>query len=220
LFLPATLLEIRLPMPQFDDAASFWDSRYAEESYLFGTAPNAFLAREGWRLQPGWHALAVADGEGRNGVWLAERGLDVTSFDISPRAVEKARKLAADRGVAADQRLAGIDTFDFQPDTYDAVVAIFIQFAPPGTRERLFQRMVAALKPGGLLFLQGYRPEQVDYGTGGPPHREHMYTTDLLAEQFAGLEWLHSASYDAPVQEGRGHDGMSALIELVARKPV
>jgi SAM-dependent methyltransferase len=206
-------------MPSFDDAASFWDGRYADDAYLFGTEPNAFLAREAWRLAPGWHALAVADGEGRNGVWLAERGLSVTSFDISSRAVEKARALAAQRGVTLDQRVAGIDDFDFAPGAYDAVVAIFIQFAPPGTREHLFQRMAEALKPGGLLLLQGYRPEQVDYATGGPPYRAHMYTRDLLAEQFAGLEWLHTASYDAPIQEGTGHDGLSALIELVARKP-
>ncbi|MBK1667212.1 SAM-dependent methyltransferase [Rhodovibrio sodomensis] len=206
-------------MPQFDDAASFWDSRYAEESYLFGTAPNAFLAREGWRLSPGWHALAVADGEGRNGVWMAEQGLRVTSIDISPRGTEKARALAAERGVTLDIRRVDVTTFDMGEGAYDAVVAIFIQFAPPGTREELFARMVRALKPGGLLFLQGYRPEQVDYGTGGPPHREHMYTLDMLETQFGSLEWLHSASYDAPLREGDGHDGLSALIELVARKP-
>jgi SAM-dependent methyltransferase len=206
-------------MPQFDDAASFWDSRYAEETYLFGTEPNAFLAREGWRLQPGRHALAVADGEGRNGVWMAERGLAVTSIDVSPRGTQKARALAEARGVKLDIRTIDVTAFDMGEAAFDAVVAIFIQFAPPGTREELFARMTRALKPGGLLYLQGYRPEQVDYGTGGPPYREHMYTMDLLQAQFGHLEWLHSASYDAPVHEGRGHDGMSALIELVARKP-
>ena len=206
-------------MPQFDDAASFWDGRYAEESYLFGTEPNAFLAREGWRLQPGWHALAVADGEGRNGVWLAEQGLGVTSIDISRRGTEKAHALAEARGVTLDIRNVEVTAFDMGEAAFDAVVAIFIQFAPPGTREALFARMIRALKPGGLLFLQGYRPEQVDYGTGGPPQREHMYTMDLLETHFADLEWLHGASYDAPVHEGKGHDGTSALIELVARKP-
>ena len=206
-------------MPQFDDPAGFWDSRYAEDTYLFGTEPNAFLAREGWRLKPGWHVLAVADGEGRNGVWMAEQGLHVTSIDVSPRASEKARALAAARRVAPDIRTGDVAAFQMGEAVYDAVVAIFIQFAAPGTREVLFNRMARALKPGGLLLLQGYRPEQVAYGTGGPPYREHMYTMELLETQFAGLDWLHSASYDAPVREGRGHDGMSALIELVARKP-
>lgn len=206
-------------MPQFDDAASFWDGRYAEETYLFGTEPNAFLAREGWRLQPGWHALAVADGEGRNGVWMAERGLSVTSIDVSPRGTQKARALAEARRVQIDIRTIDVTAFDMGEAAFDAVVAIFIQFAPPGTREELFARMTRALKPGGLLFLQGYRPEQVDYATGGPPYRAHMYTMELLHDQFGQLEWLHSAGYDAPMHEGRGHDGMSALIELVARKP-
>jgi SAM-dependent methyltransferase len=206
-------------MPEFDDPASFWDAKYAGESYFFGTAPNAFLAREAWRLSPGRRALMVADGEGRNGVWLAERGLQVVSVDVSPRAVAKARALAAERGVAPEMHTGDLHSFDMGEAAFDAVVAIFIQFAPPGTREELFQRMRRALKPGGLLFLQGYRPEQVDYGTGGPPYPEHMYTEALLQEQFAGLTWLHFDSYDAPVHEGRGHDGLSALIELVAQAP-
>jgi SAM-dependent methyltransferase len=206
-------------MPQFDDPAGFWDSRYAGESYLFGTEPNVFLTREGWRLRPGWRVLAVADGEGRNGVWMAQQGLEVTSLDVSPRACAKARALAEARGVAPEIRNVDVLDVDLGQAAYDAVVAIFIQFAPPGARERLFARMVQALRPGGLLFLKGYRPEQVDYATGGPPYREHMYTMDLLASQFGQLDWLHRASYDAPVREGRGHDGLSALIELVARKP-
>lgn len=206
-------------MPEFDDPASFWDARYADDSYLFGTEPNAFLKREAGRLQPGWRALMVADGEGRNGVYLAERGLEVVSVDVSPRAVAKARALAAARGVAPEIHAADLCAFDLGEAAFDAVVAIFIQFAPPGPREALFERMVRALKPGGLLFLQGYRPEQVDYGTGGPPYREHMYTEHLLRAQFGGLAWLQFDSYDAPVHEGRGHAGLSALIELVARKP-
>ncbi|SDG22810.1 Methyltransferase domain-containing protein [Limimonas halophila] len=206
-------------MPEFDDAASFWDAKYADERYHFGTEPNAFLAREAWRLLSGARVLAVADGEGRNGVWLAERGMDVVSVDVSPRATAKARALAGARGVSPEIHNAAVETFDMGEAAFDAVVAIFIQFAPPGTREDLFRRMVRALKPGGLLFLHGYRPEQVDYGTGGPPYPEHMYTEALLREQFAGLEWLHFAAYDAEVREGPGHAGLSALIELVARKP-
>lgn len=206
-------------MPEFDDAASFWDAKYADDGYLFGTEPNTFLVREGWRLQPGWRVLAVADGEGRNGVWMAERGLDVISVDVSSRAVEKARGLAAERGVRLALHNEDVRSFDMGERAFDAVVAIFIQFAPPGTREAFFQRMRRALKPGGLLFLQGYRPEQVDYGTGGPPYRDHMYTDTLLREQFAGMAIQHLASYDAPIHEGRGHDGMSALIEMVAQAP-
>jgi SAM-dependent methyltransferase len=206
-------------MPEFDDAAAFWDDKYAEDRYRFGTDPNAFLAREAWRLRSGGRVLAVADGEGRNGVWLAQQGLEVVSVDISPRGVAKARALAEARGVAPRFEVADVRDYDMGTADFDAVVAIFIQFAPPATRADLFRRMVRALTPGGLLFLQGYRPEQVAYGTGGPPCSEHMYTEDLLRQAFTDLTWHHVAAYDAPVHEGTGHDGMSALIELVAAKP-
>jgi SAM-dependent methyltransferase len=206
-------------MPAFDDAATFWDAKYAADTYRFGTAPNAFLAREARRLPPGCRVLAVADGEGRNGVWLAQQGHDVLGIDISPRGVAKARALAEARGVAPRFEVADVREHDMGTAAFDAVVAVFIQFAPPETRADLFRRMVRALAPGGLLFLQGYRPEQVAYGTGGPPDPEHMYTEDLLRAAFADLTWHHVAAYDAPVHEGTGHAGMSALIELVAAKP-
>ena len=196
-----------------------WDERYAGEDYLFGTEPNAFLKSQAYRLQPGQQALAVADGEGRNGVFLAEQGLAVTSIDASGRGIAKARKLAAERGVELDAKLADIDAWAWPEAAYDAVVAIFIQFADPVLRDVLFGRMKAALKPGGLLILQGYRPEQVDYGTGGPPQRENMYTRPMLEKAFAGFEILHLDEHDSEIHEGSGHGGRSALIDLVARRP-
>ena len=202
-----------------DDAASFWDSKFAGDDYRFGTAPNAFLAAQWDRLKPGWRALAVADGEGRNGVWLAEQGLEVTSVDISPRGIAKARALAAERGVAPTIVEADVAEYDMGEAAWDVVAAIFIQFAPPEMRADLFRRMKRALKPGGLLILQGYRPEQVDLGTGGPPDPAHMYTADLLRQAFGDLEILHLAEHDDTIREGTGHDGLSALIDLVARKP-
>ena len=208
-------------MDRYDDAADFWDAKYANEAYHFGTAPNAFLAAQAHRLQPGWRALAVADGEGRNGVWLAERGLQVDALEISPRAIEKARALAESRGVAGRYaaRRADLADCDLDRGTYDLVAAIFIQFAPPEMRADLFRRLQAALAPGGLLLLQGYRPEQVELGTGGPPNPDHMYTERLLRDAFAGLDILQLRAHDDTIAEGRGHDGLSALIDLVARKP-
>jgi SAM-dependent methyltransferase len=208
-------------LPAYDDAARFWDAKYADADYHFGTEPNAFLARQAARLPEAGQALAVADGEGRNGVWLAGRGLQVDAVDLSPRAVEKARALAVTRGVEERYHptCADLAGWDLGTSAYDVVVAVFIQFAPPALRTRLFERMKQALVPGGLLLLEGYRPEQVDYGTGGPPHREHMYDTDLLRDAFGDLEILELTAYDAVVREGRGHDGLSALIDLVARKP-
>ena len=202
-----------------EQARAFWDGRYGDESYLFGERPNAFLERQADRLRPGLTALAVADGEGRNGVWLARQGLAVTSTDISPRAVAKARALAARHGVEVDARLADPDAWDWPVEAFDVVVGVFVQFAPPDMRDRLFARMKQALKPGGQLLLEGYRPEQLAYGTGGPAQVENLYTEALLRDAFADMEVVSLVSYDAAIVEGSGHVGLSALIDLVAVKP-
>ncbi len=196
-----------------------WDARYAGEGYLFGQAPNAFLAAQAARIEPGWSALAVADGEGRNGVWLAEQGLDVLAIDSSSVALEKARRLARSRGVDLRWELADLEVWPFPEARFDVVVAIFIQFAGPKLRTRLFEAIKGALKPGGLLLLEGYRPEQLAYRTGGPSIAENLYTQAMLREAFSDMEILDLAAYDADIQEGAGHNGMSALIDLVARKP-
>jgi SAM-dependent methyltransferase len=196
----------------------FWESRYAEPDYIFGTAPNAFLHAQAHRLTRGLSALAVADGEGRNGVWLAEQGLDVTSIDFSPRALAKARALAESRGVRLRIEQADVGNWTWPDAAFDVVVAIFIQFADPLTRERIFAGMKRALKPGGLLLLEGYRPEQLRYGTGGPPQIAHLYTRALLEQAFADLTILELREHDSVLQEGARHHGMSALIDLVAVK--
>ncbi|WP_413876120.1 SAM-dependent methyltransferase [Albidovulum sp.] len=195
-----------------------WNERYAGDDYLFGTEPAAFLTRAAGWLRPGQTALSIADGEGRNSVWLARQGLRVAAFEPAPNAVEKARRLAADRGVAVDFHLADLDGWDWSR-VFDVVAGIFIQFAGPAERTRLFTRIDRALVPGGLLLLHGYAPRQVGYGTGGPPAEENMYTLDLLRDAFAGYEVLSAGDYDAEVEEGSGHRGRSALIDFVARKP-
>ncbi|MDP1593680.1 MAG: class I SAM-dependent methyltransferase [Gallionella sp.] len=195
-----------------------WNERYAGEEYHFGTEPNAFLAAQRDRLRPGMHCLAVADGEGRNGVWLAEQGLQVLSVDSSPVAIAKARALAAQRGITMDVELADLTQWDFGCEKYDVVVAIFIQFAPPGLREQLFSRIKSCLKSGGLLMLQGYTPRQLEYRTGGPSQVENLYTEVMLREAFSDMEIVHLAVHDSIIHEGAGHDGMSALIDMVARK--
>jgi len=196
-----------------------WNERYSKEGYLFGEAPNAFLARQKARLPASGNALAIADGDGRNGVWLAEQGLDVLSVDYSPIAQEKAQRLADRQGVSITTQQVSLYEWDWPVEAFDVLAAIFFQFASPDQRTLIFDGIRKALKPGGLLLLEGYRPEQVDYGTGGPPHREDMYTEDLLRQHFGDWHIDLLESYDAEVDEGEGHSGMSALIDLVARKP-
>lgn len=200
--------------------ATTWDERYAGDEYLFGTEPNAFLVSQRHLLQPGLSCLAVADGEGRNGVWLAQHDLQVVSVEGSQVALEKAKKLAERRHVQIDFEQADLEHWEWGEARFDVVAAIFIQFAGPALRAQMFANIKRCLKPGGLLLLQGYTPRQLEFKTGGPPVAENMYTEVLLRESFGEMEWLHFAEHDAVIREGAGHHGMSALIDLVARKPL
>lgn len=198
---------------------SFWDERYSAQGYIFGTAPNAFLVSQAARLQAGQSALAVADGEGRNGVWLAQQGLQVLSVDSSGVAQAKAAKLAAERGVTLQFENADMLAWDWGDARFDVIVAIFIQFADPAGRARQFEGIRRALKPGGLLLLQGYTPRQLEYKTGGPPAAENMYTESMLREWFGDWDLQHLCEHDDVIHEGSHHSGMSALIDLAAYKP-
>lgn len=195
-----------------------WDQRYSAPGYQFGKEPAQFLKRESARLSQPANILCVADGEGRNSVFLAALGHHVTAFDPSPFAVEKARQLAGERQVEPQFNVATVEDWDWD-QTHDVVVAIFVQFAPPDLRERLFGWLAGAVAPGGLLLLHGYVPRQLEYKTGGPPDASHMYTEAMLADAFDGFDILRLKEYDAEIYEGPGHSGRSALIDLAARKP-
>lgn len=164
-------------------------------------------------------AVRLADGEGRNGVWLAQQGLAVLSVDSSAVAQAKARRLAAARGTSLQLALVDLGDWTWPDAEFDVVVAIFIQFAAPALRTKVFERMQRALKPGGLLLLEGYRPEQIGYGTGGPSAVENLYSEPMLREAFGGMQLLELRAYDSEIQEGKGHAGKSALIDLVAKRP-
>lgn len=196
-----------------------WDERYSGDEYFYGTEPNAFLVTQQARIKTGMKCLAVADGEGRNGVWLAQQGLDVLSVDASPVAQAKAQRLAQQRGV--QMRFAQVDmlTWDGAGETFDVVVAIFIQFVGPAQRAKQFANLKRFIKPGGLLLLQGYTPRQLDYKTGGPSQVENLYTEAMLRDAFADMDILHLTEHDDIIHEGAGHSGMSALIDLVVRMP-
>jgi SAM-dependent methyltransferase len=205
-------------MAASDPELERWNTRFAAPGFVFGTVPNAFLASQAPRLKRGMTALCVADGEGRNSVWLAQQGLEVTAFDFSPIAVEKARGFARQCNASVAYRVGNVNEWNWDERQYDVVAGIFIQFVGPDERARMFAGMARALKPGGLLILEGYGPKQLEYATGGPKKLENLYTEALLRESFRGLEILHLASYDAEVDEGAGHKGMSALVDLVARR--
>lgn len=202
-----------------------WSSRYrnAGDNYLFGTEPNRFLAHRLDLLRNGTTAISVADGEGRNSVWLAEQGLEVTAIEISAVAVEKARRLAAGRKVDVRFLQADMLVPSWPPaelkGAFDWVIGIFIQFVGPEWRERQFAVMKEMTRPGGRILLQGYTPKQLEYRTGGPSAVENLYTQDILRAAFDDWRIEELVEYEESIAEGTGHKGRSALIGLVARKP-
>ena len=195
-----------------------WEARFSVGEYLFGERPNAYLAAKASLLVRGSRALSIADGEGRNSVWLAQHGLQVDAFDFSPTAVAKAERLATNRGVRVGFNVSELFAWNWAPCAYDLVCAIFIQFVPPAERARLFPLIKQTLRPGGLLILQGYRPEQLNYGTGGPPEADHLYTEAMIRSALQDMDIIELRCYDEAVAEGKGHAGMSALMGVVARK--
>ena len=200
-----------------------WNERYADANeYLFGTAPNAFLERQKARFKPGMKVLAVCDGEGRNGVWMAELGCEVWSVDAASNATDKARRLAVERGVSDRMHISTHDMmqWDWKAQQFDAVVGIFFQFANPKMRTSLFQGMQEATKPGGLIVLEGYGLKQLEFNTGGPKDAENLYTIPLIREEFSKMNIEFVEEYDASLSEGARHQGMSALVDMVATKPV
>ena len=203
----------------FTDATQFWNERFDKKEFIFGKEPNEQLVDQASQyLKPKSSVLCIADGEGRNGVWLAKQGMQVTGFDVSDIALAKANQFAADNNVNIQYSLCDTDSFDWQVNAYDAVVGIFIQFADPEMRSRIFRQVHQTLKPGGLFILQGYTPKQLEYKTGGPSLIEHLYTEELIRELSQGFEILELECYEKELSEGARHTGMSALLGMVAKK--
>ena len=203
----------------FSDATQFWNERFDKEEFIFGKEPNEYLVKKTKQyLKPQDKVLCIADGEGRNGVWLAKQGMQVVGFDASDIALAKAKQFAKDNQVEVDYAFSDTDSYAWPENTYDAVIGIFIQFADPAMRARIFEQAHRATKPGGLFILQGYTPKQLEYKTGGPSLIEHLYTEELIRDLAKEFEILELISYEQELSEGPRHTGMSALLGLVARK--
>jgi SAM-dependent methyltransferase len=205
-----------------NDQAAFWDERYGGEEFAFGTAPNAFLVSQAHHLKRGQRALVPGDGEGRNGVWLAEQGLIVDTVDVSPLGVAKARKLAEMRGVALNAGIADLLEWTWPRDAYEIVAALFVHFFDQD-RPRIHRAMLEALKPGGILILEAFRPEQLDFQkmhrSGGPKTADMLYSKDKLATDFARASVLFLEEATVELDEGHRHKGLGAVIRAVVQKP-
>ena len=194
-----------------------WDARYSEPGWAFGTEPNDFLREQAHTLPPG-RVLCLAEGQGRNAVWLAGLGYDVTAVDVSSVGLEKAQGLARERGVRIETVCADLATFVIEPDAWSGVVSIFAH-VESAVRRRIHAAVVAGLAPGGVLLLEAYRPQQLGRGTGGPPEDERMLDLTRLRDELGSLEWVLARELERDIVEGRRHTGIGCVVQLVARRP-
>lgn len=195
---------------------NFWDHNFSAAGFKYGTAPNAFLLEQAHRLAPGCDVLVPGDGEGRNGVWLAQQGHRVTAMDSSTVGLQKAQALAAERGVALQTVLGDLADWAPAPASVDAVVLTFVHL-PTAIRAAAHQRLAAGLRPGGLLVLESFHPQQLQHRSGGPKDEAMLYTPALLREDFAELDELLSWHGEVTLDEGPGHQGLAHVTRFIAR---
>lgn len=193
-----------------------WDERYSEPGYAYGTEPNDYLVSVCGSIPDG-KVLSLAEGEGRNAVYLAEQGFAVTAIDSSRVGLEKANDLARDRGTSIETRVMDLAGFDPGFEQWDAVVSIFCHL-PHAQRRVLYKKIVPSLKPGGVLVLEAYIPKQLEFATGGPPVAEMMPTLDMLRQELQGLSFEVAHEIERDVIEGKYHHGRAAVVQILARK--
>jgi len=193
-----------------------WDERYSAEEYAYGTEPNDFLL-EHHSLIPAGKVLCLAEGEGRNAVYLAKHGYEVTAVDASTVGLNKALQLAKNADVNLNTIVSDLAEFPIVPNSFDGVVSIFCHI-PKEMRQDLHQRVIAGLKPGGILILEAYTPAQLKHGTGGPATDELTVTLETLEQELAGLEIIHGQELERDVIEGLYHTGRGAVVQFIGRK--
>lgn len=199
------------------DQQALWDARYAAEDYLFGIEPNDYLASQAHRLVSGQRALAVGDGEGRNAVWLARQGLEVTLVDISPVGLEKAQRLARRHDCRIETIAADLTRWDWPRDRYDLAVEIFVH-VPVADRQAIHRAMAACLRPGGLALVEAFQKGQADRPSGGPRTAPLLYDAAALAEDFAGLRTLELLEGTVLLAEGSKHRGPAQVVRYLGSR--
>ncbi|HEY5716640.1 MAG TPA: class I SAM-dependent methyltransferase [Psychromonas sp.] len=197
-----------------------WDQRYNEKGFAYGTEANDFLKSEYFRIAKGGRVLCLAEGEGRNAVFLAMQGYAVTAVDQSEAGILKAKKLALEHGVEISTAVADLADYDLGDEVWDGVVSIFAH-VPLLLREKLHAQVVRSLKKGGIFILEAFTEEQLDMkGIGGPPasQRELFMSLDKLRTELEGLEFVSGAELQRTISEGKYHQGESEVVQVVACK--
>ncbi|MBY0517823.1 MAG: methyltransferase domain-containing protein [Bacteriovoracaceae bacterium] len=194
-----------------------WNERYQKEEYFYGKNPNRFLESVFGLISEGAQVLTIAEGEGRNAVFLASQGFEVTSVDFSEEGRSKALKLADERKVKLKYELCSLENYEFGEQKWDAVISIFCHM-PTQLRQAVHPRIEKSLKERGLFIIQSYNPEQLKNNSGGPKDINMLYTPEILRKDFSALQWIKLEQSVCEIQEGMGHQGLSAVLSGVAFK--
>lgn len=195
-----------------------WDDRYSAEEYAYGTKPNEFL-EENVNHIPKGKVLSLAEGEGRNAVFLAKQGYSVTAVDASLVGLNKARKLAEENGVVVEFVHADLADYDLGENRWDGIVSIFCPL-PSSLRKQLYKKVEAGLKQDGVFLLEAYTPEQLKHGTGGGNSADVMQSKESLSLELAGLKFRHLMELERDVREGIYHTGIGAVVQAIAVREI
>lgn len=197
-----------------------WNERYNEAEYIFGTEPNDFLRDEFSKIPIGGSVLCLAEGEGRNAVFLAQQGYQVTAMDMSEVGLNKALKLAQDRGVDIITQVADLADYEFGEAQWDGIVSIWVHL-PTAVRQRVYAQIAPALKPNGVFILEAYTEQQLNMNAvGGPPatQQERFGSLAVLRSELAELEEITGVEKQRMISEGKRHQGLSAVVQFIAKK--
>jgi 2-polyprenyl-3-methyl-5-hydroxy-6-metoxy-1,4-benzoquinol methylase len=198
--------------------APFWNQKYERSTFVYGKHPNAFLTEVApGAISPAGHVLSLGEGEGRNAVWMARQGWQVTAVDYSSRALEKLQQYATESDLNIETHCRDVVDFDFGRDLWDAIVILHIHLLP-AERRSVHRRAAQALRPRGVIVLEALRPEQLDQPTGGPESSLCLYTPDDLWEDFRALDIELIRAEDRYIEAGE-HRGMTSVVSLLARRP-
>jgi len=199
------------------EVKQFWNERFGRDEYIYGTSPNTFLTSSLHHFPSGGKVLCIAEGEGRNALFLSKQGHPVHAVDLSTEGKTKAERLAEENGVSLEYTICDLNDFDYGENRWDAIVSIFAH-VDSGSRANIYPKAITSLKPGGIFLLESYHPRQLEYGTGGPRDVNMLVTLEDLRSLFPGMTILHEAELERDVTEGSFHTGNAYVTQWIVRK--
>lgn len=197
---------------------NMWDERYSKKEYVYGKAPNDFLADSASLIPASGDVLCLAEGEGRNACFLAGEGFKVSAIDSSQEAIKKAKSLAQEKGVDFSYQQVSLEDFDYQENAWDGIVSIFAH-TDTQTQNLIFEKVRSSLRPGGFFILEGYTVDQLNNGTGGPKSADMMFSLERLKEAFKGFDIIVARNIRREIHEGAFHNGISDVAQFICKKP-